>query len=168
MRSSPRAGSIEGDTLELARLFGRTFKALKQRRGVSTLPFQEAFEAESLGPRHMPVLVNVSLGGPLSVTELADRIGLSVGTTSLLVGELSRAGLVVREEDESDRRRTLVTLHEDHRKTMDAWTGQALEPLRRALRRLSPEARANFMEGWRVLDEEAKRDTAGDGELCAD
>jgi DNA-binding MarR family transcriptional regulator len=33
------------------------------------------------------------------LSKLAERIGLTLGTTSLLVGELSRAGLVERRED---------------------------------------------------------------------
>lgn len=115
-------------------------------------------ERSGLGPRHSPVLINVAMCGPIGVTELAERIALSVATTSLLVGELSRTGYVERTEDDADRRRTLVSLHADYREVMDAWADEALEPLRRTLQRLSPQARAHFMEGMRALDEESRRE----------
>jgi DNA-binding MarR family transcriptional regulator len=156
MATTTRTTSIERDTHNLARLFARSWKALKQQRdGCSRL--EEKIEAEALGPRHFPVLINVAMGGPLSVSELADQIGLSVATTSLLVGQLSRSGLVERTEDDSDRRRTLVSLHEDYREVMDRWADEAVDPLRRTWKRMSPEARAHFMEGMKLLDEESRR-----------
>jgi hypothetical protein len=39
-----------------------------------------------------------------------------------------------------------------------AWLGERLDPFRRTLERLSPKARANFVEGWRVLAEETCAD----------
>src|SRR5262245_27948299 len=68
---------------------------------------REAAATAGLGPRHGPPMITLAFEDGLSVTELAERIGLSLPTTSQLVGELSRAGLVVRSEDERDRRRTL-------------------------------------------------------------
>ena len=166
---TPPDPSLENSVLELARLFGRVFRNLKQRGGAAPQAFREAFEKASLGPRHMPVMIAVTLEDGLSVSEVADRIGLSVATTSLLVGELSRAGLVERAEDEHDRRRTIVTLHEDHREAMDELIRKVVGPMRLALERLSPRARANFLEGWRILDEEsAAGDSMVDDADCAD
>jgi DNA-binding MarR family transcriptional regulator len=156
---SPPEPALESSVLELTRLFGRVFRNLKQRGGAAPQAFREAFEEASLGPRHMPVMIAVTLEGGLSVSEVAERIGLGVATTSLLVGELSRAGLVERTEDERDRRRTIVTLHEDHREAMDELIREVVGPMRRALERLSPRARASFIEGWRILDQES---AAGD------
>jgi DNA-binding MarR family transcriptional regulator len=112
----------------------------------------------------MRLVVAIALEGPMGVSEIADRIGLSVGTTSLLVGELSGAGYVDRAEDERDRRRTIVTLSEQHREALTAWTrGVVVEPLRRALKELSPKARADFLEGFRILAAKGERDPADDG-----
>ncbi len=97
----------------------------------------------------------LSLEGPMSVSELADRIGLAVATTSLLVGELSKAGLVERSEDELDRRRTIVSLTEEVRKIAEPRIQEHLEPFKRTLERLTPAARAHFMEGMRLLNEES-------------
>jgi DNA-binding MarR family transcriptional regulator len=153
---------LEEGVRELTRLFGRVFRNLKQRGGQfehggepSHEALRDAFERGSLGPRHLPVMIVVSLEGGMSVTEIAETIGLSVSMTSLLVGELSRAGLVERTEDERDRRRTIVTLHEDHREMMQAVTRTLVDPMRRTLQRLSPRARTNFLEGWRILDQES-------------
>jgi DNA-binding MarR family transcriptional regulator len=149
-----QAASIDTDLDELSSLLWETLRGLKQ----SSPPPQElrdAIEHGSLGPRHMPPLLAVAAAGPLSVSELARRLGLGLSTTSAIVGQLSRAGLLERAEDDADRRRTIVRLHEDYGATIGAWVVQAHAPLRGTLERLSPDARAQFMEGWRILHEEA-------------
>jgi DNA-binding MarR family transcriptional regulator len=154
--SSTRAPSIDGQVRELLALFAGIFKGLKQdREEEKPEELQRAFDKGSLGERHFPPLIVLSLEGPMSVSELADRVGLTVATTSLLVGELSRAGLVERSEDERDRRRTIVSLSEEIRKVAEPRIQEHLQPFRRTLERLSPAARAHFMEGMRVLNEEA-------------
>ena len=144
---------VEGDLRELVDSIRPVIGALK-RSGPPPLPFHEVFERCSLGPRHAPVLMTVALEGQASVSEIAERLDLSLSTTSLLVGELSRAGLVERAEDERDRRRTLVQLPDGYREAAQAWLEARLEPLRRTLGRLTPEARAGFIEGWRILRQE--------------
>jgi DNA-binding MarR family transcriptional regulator len=151
-----QAASIDTDLDELSSLLWETLRGLKQ----SSPPPQalrDAIERGSLGPRHMPALLAVAAAGPLSVSELARRLGLGLSTTSAIVGQLSRAGLLERAEDETDRRRTIVRLHEDYGATIGAWVVQAHAPLRGTLERLAPDARAQFMEGWRILHEEAMR-----------
>src|SRR5437764_4011702 len=132
------------------------FGALK-RGGPVPAPFEEAFRRASLGPRHVAPLLTVTFEKELSVSRLAEELGLSLSTTSLMVGELSRAGLLERAEDETDRRRTIVRLNEDYREGVAAWMNERLDPFRRTLERLSPRARASFIEGWRILGEEASR-----------
>src|SRR4051794_9437925 len=152
-----RIRSLDEAVRELAGLLGRVVHNLKQRGGPPPEPVRAAFEKGSLAPRHMPVVIAVSLEGAMSVSEVAERIGLSVATTSLLVGELSRAGLVDRAEDERDRRRTIVTLGEEHREALTLWTQDiVVEPIRRALERLGPKARASFLEALRILAEESE------------
>jgi DNA-binding MarR family transcriptional regulator len=153
--STPAEQTLESGVLELATLLGSVVRNLKQRADPPPRAFREAFEANSLGPRHMPVMIAVALGEGSSVSQIAARIGLSVATTSLLVGELSRAGLLERAEDPSDRRRTLVSLHKDHRAVMRRFIRKIVEPLRRTLDSLAPESRAAFLEGWRLLAKES-------------
>jgi DNA-binding MarR family transcriptional regulator len=155
-KRSPRATSLDAQVRELLGLFAGIFKGLKQdREEEKPEELQRAFDEGSLGERHFPPLIVLSLEGPMSVSELADRIGLTVATTSLLVGELSKAGLVDRREDERDRRRTIVSLSEEIRKIAEPRIQEHLQPFKRTLERLSPAARAHFMEGMRVLSEEA-------------
>jgi DNA-binding MarR family transcriptional regulator len=157
--------SIDEDLRTLVGHLRPTFSALK-RGGPMPPPFRAAFENGSLGLRHVQVLMTVALEGELSVSDLADLLKLSLSATSLMVGELSRAGLLERAEDERDRRRTIVRVADEYREGTEAWLEQRMEPLRRTLERLSPRARANFLEGWRILDEEASRIPEDDAELC--
>ncbi len=154
---SKREPGLDESAVELATLLTEVFHAAKRRGGAPVPALREAAERGQLGPRHAPVLFAVALDGGLSVSELAERVGLSVATTSLLVGELSRAGLVTRSEDERDRRRTIVTISDDRRQPVNAWARQVMEPMRRALERLSARARAEMMRGLRVLAEESAR-----------
>jgi DNA-binding MarR family transcriptional regulator len=164
--SSPTGepATVEADLHEMVRIT-RPVMALKSHGEIPT-PFQAAFAQAGLGQRHVPALLTVTLEGPLSVTELADELGLSLSTTSLMVGELSRAGLLERSEDEEDRRRTIVRLNERCRPDVDAWIDVRLVPFRRTLEALSPRARAHFLEGWRVLVRELAASAKGEREGC--
>ena len=148
--------TIDEDLGELSSLLWETLRGLKH----SSPPperLREALTGGALGPRHMPALLAVSSAGPLSVSELARRLGLGLSTKSAIVGQLSRAGLLERAEDEADRRRTIVRLHSDYDGVIGEWVALALTPLRCTLERLPASARAQFMEGWRILHEEATR-----------
>jgi DNA-binding MarR family transcriptional regulator len=150
------------DVREVLRLLVGVITGLKRGREERPDTVREAFESGKLGPRHVPVLTTVALGGPLSVSEIARRIGLSLATTSLMVGELDRHGLVERTEDERDRRRTIVRLAEEYRAGIDEWTHARFAPVARALERQSPTARKHFLEGLAILAEEAQRETLAD------
>ena len=151
------ASAAEADDLtELVGLLGETLAGLK-RSGPPPPELVGAFERASLGPRHFPALLALTMTGPLSVTDLAKRLGHTLPTTSTIVGQLSRAGLLERAEDEADRRRTIVRLHSDYDGVIGEWVALALTPLRCTLERLPASARAQFMEGWRILHEEATR-----------
>lgn len=155
-KTKARAPSLDEQVRELIGLFAGIVKGLKEdREEEKPVELQKAFDEGSLGERHFPPLIILSLEGPMSVSELADRVGLTVATTSLLVGELSKAGLVDRREDERDRRRTIVSLTEEIRKIAEPRIQEHLQPFKRTLERLSPAARAHFMEGVRVLNDEA-------------
>jgi DNA-binding MarR family transcriptional regulator len=165
-RTHPQA-TVEQDLDELFSLLWETLRGLKH---ASPAPeeLRELGRRVSLKARHIPTVLAVAAGGPLSVSELARRLGLSLSTTSAAVGELSRAGLLERAEDDADRRRTIVRLHEDYRELLTEWLAEAQAPLRSTLERLPPRARAQFMDGWRILHEEATRlpDASGPDADC--
>ena len=146
--------TVEDDLAELTSLLPVTLHELKNSVP-APMPMRDAMERASLGKRHASVLLAVAAVEPIGVSELAKRLGLLLSSTSTLVGELSRAGLLERTEDDHDRRRTIVRVHEDYRDAMEGWLEVALAPVRNTLERLSPQARAHFMEGWRILQQEA-------------
>jgi DNA-binding MarR family transcriptional regulator len=156
------AGATDQEVRDLLVLFTEIVSRLKKRSAGG--PKQEAlratFEEGELGDRHVSPLIALTITGPCSVGELAERIGLTLGTTSLLVGELSRAGLVERREDEADRRRTIVSLGEPFEAAAGPWLRETFKPLRRGLERMSAPQRRHFMEGLRILSEELGRPAA--------
>jgi DNA-binding MarR family transcriptional regulator len=152
--------SVEEDLTELTSVFPMTLHDLKNAVP-APMPMRDAMERGSLGNRHASALLSIAAAEPIGVSELAKRLGLLLSSTSTIVGELSRAGLVERAEDDRDRRRTIVRVHEDYRDAMDGWIEVALAPIRDTLERLSPQARGHFMEGWRILQEEAAMHASG-------
>jgi DNA-binding MarR family transcriptional regulator len=154
-RQSELAPVEDPQLTELLQQFGRTMAALKRAgRPVPEVIERAAASERFVGPRHGRVLLAVALERDLSVSQLAERLGLGVPVTSQMVGELSRAGLLERSEDERDRRRTLVRLNPDHAEEIERWMVLRITPLRRTLERLSPVARKHFVAGWHVLAEE--------------
>jgi DNA-binding MarR family transcriptional regulator len=161
-----RAPAIEESLDELSSLLWETFRGLKQS-SPAPQELRDPATRGSLGPRHMPALLAVAAAGPLSVSELAQRLGLSLSTTSGIVGQLSRADLLARAEDDADRRRTIVRLHEKYSDVIGTWAEQALAPLRGTLERLSPQARIHFMEGWHILHEEVTSTAPAGAAQCS-
>ena len=156
--------SVEEDLTELTALLPVTLHDLKSAVP-APMPMRDAMEGSGLGKRHASALLAVAAAEPISVSELARRLGLLVSSTSTLVGELSRAGLLERSEDEQDRRRTIVRVHADYRNAMEGWIEVAIAPIRNTLERLPAPARRDFMEGWRILREEAAA-LQGSDEAC--
>jgi DNA-binding MarR family transcriptional regulator len=108
---------------------------------------QAAFSSHRLTARHGAVLPQLLAEESISVTDLARRMGVSLPTASELVGDLSRAGWVERREDPDNRRRTLVSLTEHHRPTVEDFVATRAAPLLRVLQDLSPRDREGFAEG---------------------
>ncbi len=145
------------EATELLALLSGVLIGLKRKPpggGAEHNELRESFEKSELGERHVSPLLALVLSGPVSVSELAERIGLTPATTSLLVGELSRAGFVQRREDEADRRRTIVSVDESIEEVVRPYLEETLTPLAAGLDRMSQAQRAQFMDGMRILNEE--------------
>jgi DNA-binding MarR family transcriptional regulator len=140
---------------ELVRLLALVSRRVRGGRNVPE-PLREAFQQGSLGPRHMPILFSLARQPAASVGDLAARFGLAPATVSLLVNDLSRVGLVERREDDRDRRRTMVSVSEEHRRLLLRLADERTGLIRRTLARLEPDARAHFAEGLRILAEESQ------------
>ncbi|WP_250289685.1 MarR family transcriptional regulator [Frankia sp. CiP1_Cm_nod1] len=128
------------------------------QRARSEMPpaLQEIFSRRRLTARHGAVLTQLLTGQQLSVTELAGRLGVTLSTASELVGNLSDAGLVERQEDPANRRRTLVSLQQEYRPAVLSFIAIRAAPLLRAMASLSPRDRAGFVAGLAAWGREAQ------------
>jgi DNA-binding MarR family transcriptional regulator len=145
---------LETQSREVMQLLVEVMVCFKRSGKEPPAEVRESVQRANLGPRHLAPLLTLAFDDALSVSELAERIGLSLPATSQLVGELSRAGLVDRAEDEQDRRRTIVRVSGPYREIIDGVLQEQIAPIRRTLERLPPRTRAHFVEGMRVLSEE--------------
>lgn len=99
----------------------------------------------NLAPRHLSLFAYLLFDGPLGVNELAERLEVTPATVSLMVGELSRKGILDRHEDPADRRRAIVSLADAHRKAIDGWLARGAQAWRQALEPLTDEQRELFL-----------------------
>ncbi|WP_242892043.1 MarR family winged helix-turn-helix transcriptional regulator [Actinomadura litoris] len=99
-----------------------------------------------LAPRHLSLLAYLLFDGPMGVNELAARLEVAPATVSLMVGDLSRQGILVRAEDPADRRRTIVSVAAEHLPAVNGWLGQGAGAWRAALEPLTPAQRGMFID----------------------
>jgi DNA-binding MarR family transcriptional regulator len=156
-KTGTKKRGLAQEATDLLVLLSGILIGLKKRPSRTTPKHDElrqAFGKSELGERHVAPLMTLIISGPASVSELADRIGLAPATTSLLVGELSRAGFVERREDEDDRRRTIVSIDPSIEEVVQPLLEETVTPLVRGLDRMSAAQRAQMMDGLRILNEE--------------
>ena len=109
--------------LRLMQLFPRVSRGMRrwQDRAAPKRP-------APLGPRHVAALEQLR-DGPVTVSELASRLGLTLPTVSGVLADLDRAGLVERHADPADRRRTIVEIMPTQRALVQNWLDGAAGPL---------------------------------------
>ena len=94
------ADAVRAMLLLMPRLVGRAKR----------LPMPAALRGLDLAPRHLALLAYLQYDGPLTVNQLAERLEVAPTTVSLMVGDLSRHGVLTRTEDDADRRRRIVAI----------------------------------------------------------
>ena len=108
------------------------------------------------------VLEHLALAGPLTIGEAAAHMRRAQSVISEIVTHLERDGLLERQIDPGDRRRTLIWLtvggHEALRRDRDVL---GISLLARAMTRLPPGQADALNAGMRVLIECAQSDGAG-------
>lgn len=144
---------------ELLPLLPALVRAMTRRMAEVPPSLKAVWQAHSLAPRHMNVLLTLSVAGSMSVTDLSARLGVGLATASLLVGELSRVGLVERKEDEDDRRRTIVQLAPEHRQVVAGFLSRRAGLLAVAVEPLSSTERAGLVKGLRAIVAALEADT---------
>ncbi|MEV6849502.1 MarR family winged helix-turn-helix transcriptional regulator [Actinoplanes sp. NPDC051411] len=117
--------------LLMPRLVGRA-KRLRPPAGLNEL---------DLAPRHLSLLSLLLLDGPATVNDLAAALRVAPTTVSLLVGDLSRKGVLERHADDADRRRRIVDIAAASRPAVEEWLSPSARAWRRALAPLTPAER---------------------------
>ncbi len=117
--------------LVLPRLVGR----------IKRLPPPERLRSLELTPRHLSLLSMLLLDGPLTVSQLAERLSVAPTTVSLIVSELTQKDVLRRRADEADRRRRIVDLTDDVRPAVSHWLRPGAQAWREALDPLTPDQR---------------------------
>ena len=122
--------STDDAVRELIMLFPRLVGRAKRIQPPAQL---QSFD---LAPRHLSLLSLLLHDGPQTVSQLAARLQVAPTTVSLLIGDLSRKGVLIRREDDDDRRRRIVDIDPGAREPISEWLSpfarawhQALAPL---------------------------------------
>ncbi len=136
--------------LRLMQLFPQVFRGMRRWQD------QAAPQAPApLGPRHVAALEQLR-GGPITVSELASRLGLTLPTVSGVLADLDRAGFVERHADPADRRRTIVQITPAQAALISEWLDGAARPLARVLDKLAPSEQAAFLKAMDLLEAELR------------
>jgi DNA-binding MarR family transcriptional regulator len=136
--------------LRLMQLFPRVIRGMRrwQDRAAPHVP-------APLGPRHVAALEQIR-EGPVTVGELASRLGLTLPTVSGVLADLDRAGLIERHSDPADRRRTIVQIIPGQATLIGGWLDGAARPLARVLDKLSPGEQEAFLKAMDLLETELR------------
>lgn len=113
---------------------------------VKRLPVPEPLRTLELAPRHLSMLSLLLLDGPQTVSELAGMLGVAPTTVSLIVSELSRKEILVRREDDTDRRRRIIDISPESRPAIAQWLSPGAQAWRQALAPLSPAEQRTFVD----------------------
>ncbi|WP_327003707.1 helix-turn-helix domain-containing protein [Dactylosporangium sp. NBC_01737] len=113
---------------------------------IKRLPPPEQLRSLDLAPRHLSMLSLLLLDGPLTVSQLAGMLGVAPTTVSLIVSDLSRKGVLVRREDDADRRRRIIDISDESRPAIAQWLSPGARAWRHALAPLSPAQQRTFVD----------------------
>jgi MarR family transcriptional regulator, organic hydroperoxide resistance regulator len=111
----------------------------------------EAWREVDLSMTQFRALLFIRARQPLSVSQVAEALGMRLGAASALINRLDRFGLVRRRENPNDRRQTLVELTPAGTTMIDRVERESIERTKRMFARMSERGR----EAWLIALEEA-------------
>ncbi len=94
--------------------------------------------------------------GSLSISELADALGVTGSSVTTACKRLEKAGLVTRERQSDDERMVRVMLTEQGHEQVEAWQQRRREFLQELLAPLDPEQQATLQELLECILHEAR------------
>lgn len=109
------------------------------------LRIPDELQSLALAPRHLSLLSYLLFDGPMTVNDLAKHLEIAPTTVSLMIGELSRKGILERREDEDDHRRRIISITEEQQPAIRAWLARGATAWRQALSPLTPAERRTFV-----------------------
>jgi DNA-binding MarR family transcriptional regulator len=141
------ARAVRAMLLLMPRLVGRAKR----------LPIPAALRGLDLAPRHLALLAYLQYDGALTVSELASRLEVAPTTVSLMVGDLSRRGILTRTEDEADRRRRVIAIAPDYAGPVSEWLSGSASAWTEVLAALGPADRATVVATMRAYEAAMER-----------
>lgn len=148
---------IDDDTKQLLAAildFTSTQRHHEANERPSSIGIGRALQQHGLGARHTSALLTVALHGPMTVTQLAERQRIKLKAASLTAVELEQAGLLERNEDPADRRRTIVAIPKNIERALNQGLRNRANHIRRTIDRLTPQQRDSLITGLNTLTEE--------------
>jgi DNA-binding MarR family transcriptional regulator len=140
--------NIRPHVTQLAPLLPELAFVLRRRRGELPVALRQAGR---LGDRHVSALVSLAVAGPATVSELAERLDMSLAHASLIVGELAAAELIDRDHDERDRRRIIVSLSDKAKPAVAEMRNRHAAPVGRFLAGLDDAEAERFIDQLATL-----------------
>lgn len=109
-------------------------------------------DTEALPPLQLSTLVTVEQHGPLRLSELARREGVTAPTMSRVLSALDEGGLVQRAPDPGDARGVLVSMSEHGRARLQEVRSHRTALIARRLDRLDEGQRATLLAALPALE----------------
>ena len=116
--TTPQSPALSADQRLPAELVASTSFLLKRLGFAVKERSMAAYEETGLHPYHHAVMLVLGEGSPETQGSIADALGYDRGQLVGLLDELEERGFVERKRDPNDRRRHLVRLTSDGKKTL--------------------------------------------------
>ena len=109
----------------------------------------ERCQERGLSVTHFQVLAVLDGGGPLSMSRLADLMGVSLPNATGIISRMEERGVVVRMHDATDRRRVLVGLTDGGRDIAREMSDLHRRQLTALIQAMAPEQQENLLRAIR-------------------
>ena len=135
-------------------------------RGLFRNPFAEAEESGLTGPQ-VTLIASLVSRGPMMLTELSRTLGMSHSTASGIVDRLASRGLLQRNADATDKRRTRIVVTDKVTRYVKELEAGPAGRLAAALAATTPDERRTIAQGLQLLRELLDREHPRTNSLVA-